>query len=156
MTALQIHWLDERATADESELRSQIGGKASSLIRIRQHGMSVPHGFVLPTGVCRYYFEHNRDLPPEFWREIGTAAERLRDNCTKDGKNPSVDFRVAVRSGAAVSMPGTMQTVLGCPVSSSDACQSRAAAAWSFAAGSRLARPTGPRASPRASRCWTS
>lgn len=117
MTApLQIHWLHDGATADESELRSQIGGKAESLKRMSRNGISIPRGFVLPTGVCRYYFEHDRQLPDAFWSEIAAAAERLQDSCTTAKAIAPIDFRVAVRSGAAVSMPGTMQTILDCPV----------------------------------------
>ncbi len=78
-----------------------IGGKAASLIKIAQAGMSVPLTWVIPIRLCETYYATGRMLPR------GLVAE-LQSTIT------AYNFRWAVRSGAAVSMPGTLESVLNC------------------------------------------
>ena len=78
-----------------------IGGKAASLIKIAQAGMSVPLTWVIPIRRCETYYATGRMLPR------GLVAE-LQSTIT------AYNFRWAVRSGAAVSMPGTLESVLNC------------------------------------------
>jgi pyruvate,orthophosphate dikinase len=94
-----------RATAEV------VGNKAASLIRMNEAGLPVPPGFVLPTTLCRAYLEGGR-LPEE------TAAllrQGVRELERATGLTYSGDRRpllVSVRSGAPVSMPGMLDTVL--------------------------------------------
>jgi pyruvate,orthophosphate dikinase len=94
------------ATAD------MVGSKAANLIRMAEAGLSVPPGFVLPTALCRAYFQSGQRLPE-------SAQELLRQGIREVERATGLSFGgdrrpllVAVRSGAAVSMPGMLDTIL--------------------------------------------
>jgi pyruvate,orthophosphate dikinase len=89
-----------------------VGGKASGLTRMAQAGLPVPPAFVLPTALCRTYYGNGRQLPAGF-RDLLTRGIRQLERATRltfgGERRPLL---VSVRSGAAVSMPGMMDTVL--------------------------------------------
>src|SRR5205807_9290141 len=75
-------------------------------------GLPVPAGFTLTTEVCTYYYDHGRQYPPELKGEVEKAlrqTEQAMGAKFGDAKNPLL---VSCRSGARVSMPGMMDTVL--------------------------------------------
>lgn len=89
-----------------------VGHKAANLIRMAKASLPVPSGFVLATTLCREYFDGGRRLPDGF-RELLAQSIREVENATGltfGGKRRPL--LVAVRSGAAVSMPGMMDTIL--------------------------------------------
>ncbi|QQZ14368.1 MULTISPECIES: pyruvate, phosphate dikinase [Rhodococcus] len=92
--------------------REVLGGKAYSVNKMRAMGLPVPPAFALPTGVCALYHDNGRALPDEIWQEV---LEHLRGLQAATGRRfgagPS-PLLVSVRSGAAQSMPGMMDTVL--------------------------------------------
>jgi pyruvate,orthophosphate dikinase len=94
-----------------------VGNKAANLIRMAAAGLPVPPGFVLPTALCRAFFDSGGRLP------VGTA-ELLRDGVREleraTGRNfggARLPLLVSVRSGAPVSMPGMLDTVLNAGLS---------------------------------------
>ncbi|MFC9556883.1 pyruvate, phosphate dikinase [Rhodococcus sp. NPDC056960] len=92
--------------------REVLGGKAYSVNKMRAMRLPVPPAFALPTGVCAIYHDNDRCLPDEIWQQVlehlhGLEAETGR----RFGAGPS-PLLVSVRSGAAQSMPGMMDTVL--------------------------------------------
>ena len=75
-------------------------------------GLPVPPGFTITTEVCRLFYENKRKYPKALNKEVQTSLSRLEKVTGKkfgDQKNPLL---VSVRSGAAVSMPGMMDTIL--------------------------------------------
>jgi pyruvate,orthophosphate dikinase len=89
-----------------------LGHKASNLIRMAEAGLPVPPGFVLATTMCRDYFDRGRRLPDGFTELL---APRIREVEKATGLTFGGERRpllVSVRSGAAVSMPGMMDTIL--------------------------------------------
>jgi pyruvate, orthophosphate dikinase len=98
-----------RAVAETPE---QFGDKAAHLIRLAEAGMPVPPGFVLATSVCRDFFQRGRRLPDGF-AEILSQHVRLLEKATGllfgGERRPLL---LSVRSGAPVSMPGMLDTVL--------------------------------------------
>jgi len=95
--------------------RDLLGGKAASIERMRAMGIPVPPAFVLTTAVCRR-FDDPADgagaVPADVWAQLSDAmAELERATGRTFGGGPSA-LLVSVRSGAAVSMPGMMDTVL--------------------------------------------
>ncbi|MDP2647735.1 MAG: pyruvate, phosphate dikinase, partial [Candidatus Yanofskybacteria bacterium] len=88
-----------------------IGGKAMSLVTMAGMGMPVPPGFAVPTGVCRAYLEHAR-YPGRLEWHIKRCLGILEKQTGKRFGDPSNPLLVAVRSGAPVSMPGMMDTIL--------------------------------------------
>ncbi|MGK0358106.1 MAG: pyruvate,orthophosphate dikinase [Bradymonadia bacterium] len=89
-----------------------LGGKGAGLAGMSRLGVPVPPGFTIPASVCRAFYAHDETLPDALWATVerGIAhIERLRGRRFGDADAPLL---VSVRSGAAVSMPGMMDTVL--------------------------------------------
>ncbi|QSE91498.1 pyruvate, phosphate dikinase [Rhodococcus pseudokoreensis] len=92
--------------------REVLGGKAYSVNKMRAMGLPVPPAFALPTGVCAVYHDNGRSLPDEIWQQVLEHLRRLEaETGRRFGAGPS-PLLVSVRSGAAQSMPGMMDTVL--------------------------------------------
>ena len=91
--------------------RATIGGKAWSVARMRALGLRVPPAFVIPTGVCRRYLEEGR-LPAELDARIDAGIAWLEEQSGRRFGGGPRPLLVSVRSGAPVSMPGMMDTVL--------------------------------------------
>jgi pyruvate,orthophosphate dikinase len=89
-----------------------VGSKAANLIRMAEAGLPVPPAFVLPTTQCRVYLQQGRRLPTDFVDRLAPAIaqiEKATGLAFGGGRRPLL---VSVRSGAAVSMPGMMATIL--------------------------------------------
>jgi pyruvate,orthophosphate dikinase len=96
---------------DELPARELIGGKAWSVARMQSLGLSVPPAFVVTTAACRAFFAAGHE-PPELKAEIDAALVWLETRTDRTfGRGPH-PLLVSVRSGAPVSMPGMMDTVL--------------------------------------------
>ncbi len=89
-----------------------LGGKAFGLAKMTQMGINVPAGFVASTDVCKLYYDKNADLPDAFWQEIYDHLDELEAQTGKKLGSNTDPLLVSVRSGAQVSMPGMMDTVL--------------------------------------------
>ena len=96
--------------ADGVPSRELIGGKAWSIARMRGLGLNVPPAFVITTDACRAYLNHGA-VPEDLETELDAAISWLESASgrTFGGAAPLL---VSVRSGAAISMPGMMDTVL--------------------------------------------
>ncbi len=88
-----------------------LGGKGANLAEMTRIGVPVPPGFTITTDACRRYMKTG-DLPGGLEDEVHSAMKRLEKNIGRsfgDGRDPLL---VSVRSGAAISMPGMMDTIL--------------------------------------------
>jgi pyruvate,orthophosphate dikinase len=88
-----------------------LGGKGAGLAEMTQLGVPVPAGFTITTDACRAYMAE-RDLPDGLAAEIDEHIARLEERSGKRFGDPDDPLLVSVRSGAAVSMPGMMDTIL--------------------------------------------
>jgi len=88
------------------------GGKGSSLILMTKLGFEVPAGIIIPTTVCKEYYRLGRKLPPELMEQVREGMKYIENKMGKKFGDPNNPLLVSVRSGAAVSMPGMMDTVL--------------------------------------------
>ena len=98
-------------SAGSREQVDLLGGKGANLAEMTQLGLPVPPGFTITTDTCRYYMRYGHEpsvLADQVKRELG-AVEATLGRIFGDPKNPLL---VSVRSGAKVSMPGMMETVL--------------------------------------------
>jgi pyruvate, orthophosphate dikinase len=99
--------------AEGAELgRELLGGKGAGLAEMTAIGIPVPAGFTVTTAACSEYMQNGRDLPPGLEDEIAGHLERLETATGKRFGDPDNPLLVSVRSGAAVSMPGMMDTIL--------------------------------------------
>src|SRR5437764_10701240 len=95
-----------------ADMKDLLGGKGANLAEMTNIGLPVPAGFTLTTEVCTYYYAHDRQYPAELRAEVDKAlrkTEEVMGAAFGDARNPLL---VSCRSGARVSMPGMMDTVL--------------------------------------------
>jgi pyruvate,orthophosphate dikinase len=92
-----------------------LGGKGANLCEMTQIGLPVPPGFVITTEACLAYLDQKKGkegLQPEVAKEIRNAMVQLEKDTGKGFGDPANPLLVSVRSGAAMSMPGMMDTIL--------------------------------------------
>ncbi|MCA0143854.1 pyruvate, phosphate dikinase [Blastococcus sp. LR1] len=88
-----------------------LGGKGANLAEMTNLGLPVPPGFTITTDACRFYLEQG-GTPPELDAQVTEHLVALEKAMGKSLGDPSDPLLVSVRSGAAASMPGMMETVL--------------------------------------------
>lgn len=113
----QVYFYDE---ADGSD-RRLLGGKGAGLCEMTGLGLPVPPGFVITTEVCRKYYENGKRLPRTLMAEVKRNIAKIEKRTGKGWNSRSNPLLVSVRSGAAVSMPGMMDTVLNLGLNDSTA-----------------------------------
>ncbi|MBV8079068.1 MAG: pyruvate, phosphate dikinase [Actinobacteria bacterium] len=91
--------------------RELLGGKGIGLAEMTQLGLPVPAGFTITTDACRAYMETN-DVPAGLDAEVEEHVRRLEERTGKRFGDAADPLLVSVRSGAAISMPGMMDTIL--------------------------------------------
>ncbi|MBT9164573.1 MAG: Pyruvate, phosphate dikinase [candidate division WS2 bacterium] len=89
-----------------------LGGKGAGLAAMTQMGLPVPPGFTITTRVCREYYEKGRELPPDVWDTVLSEIKVLEDKLNKVFGSKDNPLLLSVRSGAPLSMPGMMDTIL--------------------------------------------
>ena len=92
--------------------RELLGGKGIGLAEMTQFGVPVPAGFTITTEACRFYWANGRRFPDGLEEEIAAHVEALEQKTGKRFGDLEDPLLVSVRSGAAVSMPGMMDTIL--------------------------------------------
>ena len=92
--------------------RELLGGKGTGLAEMTALGIPVPAGFTVTTAACVEYMRNGQELPEGLQDEIDEHLARLQEATGKRFGDPEDPLLVSVRSGAAVSMPGMMDTIL--------------------------------------------
>lgn len=103
-----IYFFDEA----DGQNKMLLGGKGAGLAEMTRLGLPVPPGFIITTEICEKFYEAGRRLPDGLMDEVRKSIKRLESVTGKkfgDRENPLL---LSVRSGAPVSMPGMMDTVL--------------------------------------------
>ena len=103
-----VYFFDE----GKGDMKSILGGKGAGLAEMTRIGLSVPQGFTITTEVCVEYYKNDKKYPKGLEEQIEENLKKLEQVSKRrlgDTKNPLL---VSVRSGAPVSMPGMMDTVL--------------------------------------------
>ncbi|MBO0844825.1 MAG: pyruvate, phosphate dikinase [Nocardioides sp.] len=98
-------------TKGDKDQKELLGGKGANLAEMTNLGLPVPPGFTISTEACRAYLEKG-DVPEGLAGEIEAHVRTLEDSMGRRLGDPADPLLVSVRSGAAVSMPGMMETVL--------------------------------------------
>jgi pyruvate,orthophosphate dikinase len=93
------------------EMKTELGGKGANLAEMTNIGVPVPPGFTIETACCMQYLAA-RTVPPELEAEVAAALENLERVSGKKFGDAANPLLVSVRSGASVSMPGMMETIL--------------------------------------------
>ncbi len=93
-------------------MRNLLGGKGAGLAEMTRLGLPVPPGFTITTRVCNSYYELERKFPPGLRRRVMEALHNVEAKMERKFGGKEKPLLVSVRSGARVSMPGMMDTVL--------------------------------------------
>ncbi|WDI40109.1 pyruvate, phosphate dikinase [Bremerella sp. P1] len=107
-----VYYFGKSKTEGKGVSKDLLGGKGLNLAEMTAIGLPVPPGMTITTQVCADYYKNGKKLPKGLMDEVHDAIASLEKELSKkfgDNKNPLL---VSVRSGAAVSMPGMMNTIL--------------------------------------------
>jgi pyruvate, orthophosphate dikinase len=95
-----------------ADMRNLLGGKGANLAEMASIDLPVPPGFTITTEVCTAFYDNNRAYPPELTAQVTDALNRVETAVGLQFGDKQNPLLVSVRSGARVSMPGMMDTVL--------------------------------------------
>ncbi|MBN1593284.1 MAG: pyruvate, phosphate dikinase [Candidatus Coatesbacteria bacterium] len=95
-----------------AEMKDLLGGKGANLAEMARLGIPVPPGFTISTEACIEYFKSGGNYPEGMWAELEKQLAKVEALTNKSFSDPANPLLVSVRSGARVSMPGMMDTVL--------------------------------------------
>jgi pyruvate,orthophosphate dikinase len=94
------------------DMKILLGGKGANLAEMANIGIPVPPGFTISTEVCKMYYENNGQYPEDVKQQIIDGVRHIEEIMGLKFGDPEKPLLVSVRSGAPVSMPGMMDTVL--------------------------------------------
>jgi len=112
VTNKHVFYFGKGLTEGNREMKQILGGKGANLAEMTSIGLPVPPGFTITTTTCAEFYEKGHKLPPDLIEEVHQYIERLESETGKHFGTNSDPLLLSVRSGAAVSMPGMMDTVL--------------------------------------------
>jgi pyruvate,orthophosphate dikinase len=96
----------------KAEMKELLGGKGANLAEMSAIGIPVPPGFTITTEVCAEYYDQGRKLPDAVRPQVEEALKQVETLYGSKFGDPANPLLVSVRSGAALSMPGMMNTIL--------------------------------------------
>lgn len=96
----------------DSKKRMLLGGKGAGLSEMTQLKLPVPPGFTITTEVCNKYYDNGRKLPKDVIPAVMKNITKMEKKTSKKWNSTENPLLVSVRSGAAISMPGMMDTIL--------------------------------------------
>lgn len=103
-----IYFFEEADGGD----RALLGGKGAGLAEMTKLGLPVPPGFIITTDICEKFYEAGKHMPDGLMDEVRKSIKKLEGMTGKKFGGVENPLLVSVRSGAAVSMPGMMDTIL--------------------------------------------
>ena len=95
-----------------ADMKALLGGKGANLAQMMRIGLPVPPGFTLTTEACLLYMENPSGTMDAIWPDVRRAMKVMEEKTGKTFGGPGTPLLVSVRSGAPVSMPGMMDTIL--------------------------------------------
>ena len=107
-----VYSFDSGKAEGEAGMKNILGGKGANLAEMTNLGIPVPPGFTISADVCDLYSKNNNKYPAGLNEEVALNLKRLESLMGKKLGDPKDPLLVSIRSGAAVSMPGMMDTVL--------------------------------------------
>ncbi|GAF93589.1 unnamed protein product, partial [marine sediment metagenome] len=112
MAARLVYFFGAGKAEGDARDKQLLGGKGAGLMQMTSIGLPVPPGFVVSTDCCDQYFKRNKRWPKGLDAQVREALKKLERLAGKRLGQPDEPLLVSVRSGAAVSMPGMMETIL--------------------------------------------
>ncbi len=107
-----VYFFGDGKAEGRADMKPLLGGKGANLAEMTNLGIPVPPGFTISTEVCDLFYKNGRKYPDGLKEEVEEHLRRLEAKMGKRLGDPRDPLLVSVRSGAALSMPGMMDTVL--------------------------------------------
>ncbi len=107
-----VYFFGNGKAEGNADMRAELGGKGANLAEMTNIGVPVPPGFTISTDVCKMFYDNNRKYPEGLKDTVAKNLAKLEKAFGKKLGDPNDPLLVSVRSGAAVSMPGMMDTIL--------------------------------------------
>jgi pyruvate,orthophosphate dikinase len=112
MSTKQVYSFGGGTADGDGSMKELLGGKGANLAEMSKIGIPVPPGFTITTEVCAAYYDQGKKIPEAAIPEIDAAVKKVEAQFGKKFGDPGDPLLVSVRSGAALSMPGMMNTIL--------------------------------------------
>jgi pyruvate, orthophosphate dikinase len=110
--AKHVYYFGGKSADGNGKMKELLGGKGANLAEMCLIGIPVPPGFTITTEVCAAYYDSGKKIPEEAIPQIDDAVKKVEAEAGKKFGDNSDPLLVSVRSGAALSMPGMMNTIL--------------------------------------------
>jgi pyruvate,orthophosphate dikinase len=107
-----VYFFGDGKAEGQADMKNLLGGKGANLAEMSGIGIPVPAGFTISTEVCTYYYDHGRKYPAALEKQVLENVGKLEKAMGAKFGDSSNPLLLSVRSGARVSMPGMMETVL--------------------------------------------
>ena len=107
-----VYFFGEGKAEGDAKMKDLLGGKGANLAEMTNLGIPVPPGFTISTAVCAAYYQNKNKYPAGVKEEVESVLKRLEKVMKRKLGDPNDPLLVSVRSGAAASMPGMMDTIL--------------------------------------------
>jgi len=117
MSAKYVYTFGAGKAEGSAKMKETLGGKGANLAEMSKLGLPVPPGFTISTEACEAFDKAGRRWPEGLEEEVRAKLAELEQATGKKFGDPENPLLVSVRSGAAVSMPGMMDTVLNLGIS---------------------------------------
>jgi len=112
-----VYFFGQGKAEGDAKMKEVLGGKGANLAEMTNLKIPVPPGFTISTNVCAAYYENKNKYPSGIKEEVEAGLKKLESVMKKKLGDPDDPLLVSVRSGAAVSMPGMMDTILNLGIS---------------------------------------
>jgi pyruvate,orthophosphate dikinase len=107
-----VYFFAEGKADGRGDMKELLGGKGANLAEMALLGIPVPAGFTITTEMCTEYYRNKGKLPKELYEQVAAAMRKVEKVMGKKFGDVKDPLLVSVRSGARLSMPGMMETVL--------------------------------------------
>ena len=107
-----VYYFGDGNAEGNAKMKDVLGGKGAGLAEMTNIGVPVPPGFTISTGVCTYFYAHDKSYPPTLKDAVAANLARVEQSVGRKFGDRNKPLLVSVRSGARASMPGMMDTIL--------------------------------------------
>lgn len=111
-SAKWVYGFGAESSEGRTDMKNLLGGKGANLAEMSSIGLPVPPGFTITTEVCTYFYDNDRAYPETLEAQVNEALASIEENVGMKFGDNNDPLLLSVRSGARVSMPGMMDTVL--------------------------------------------
>jgi pyruvate,orthophosphate dikinase len=112
MSTKHVYFFGGNTADGDGKQKDLLGGKGANLAEMCKIGIPVPPGFTITTEVCAAYYDNGKKIPEDVIPQIDEALKKVESTFGKKFGDTNDPLLVSVRSGAALSMPGMMNTIL--------------------------------------------